>query len=191
MMKFAAKVNIPTLNINEGQLFKIPDDEFQSDLGNKIFKNTDYFKRIFDPDEVIHVGDRVVVSGYWRSHENKWKNRPVKLKPTITRIHNITECPCPVNGYLVVAIDDGGNTYEINTVTIEKTAFTTGVCCFAPGLPTYIKYDGMYWFVNSEGKLCCDMKGHKPKRDVWLRASGNYFKTRQEAEAYKNKIMKQ
>ena len=187
MMKFVAKVNIPALNINEGQLFRIPDATFHSDPGNKIFTNTTYFKRIFNPEELIHAGDRAVISGYWRSRENKWKNRPVKLKPTIARIHNVTE----QNGYLVVAIDNGGNTYEINTATIEKVAFVAGVCCFSTGSPTYIKYDEIYWFVNSEGKLCSDMKGHKPNRDEWLRASGNYFRNQQEAEAYKKKIMNQ
>jgi len=201
-MKFIALQANQIFGIKKGQIFEIDDNEI--DLGmNKIFLDTEMFEEWIDETERIHKGDFITFSGYWwnKSHPTKNRlnipNRMEKMNGTIIEISSITTNNNPHSkAWNIEICGSDGNTYYTRINTLNKTKLENGMNI----IDTYsgkthlchiakISYNEMYWFINSDGKACSDIKGRKPQREQWLKASHNFWSTSDEANQYKTKIL--
>lgn len=201
-MKFIALQANQIFGIKKGQIFEIDDNEI--DLGmNKIFLDTEMFEEWIDETERIHKGDFITFSGYWwnKSHPTKNRlnmpNRMEKMNGTIIEISSITTNTTPHSkAWNIEICGSDGNTYCTRINTLNRTKLENGANIIDtysgktnPCRSAKISYNEIYWFINSDGKACSDIKGRKPQREQWLKASHNFWSTSDEANQYKTKIL--
>lgn len=195
-MKFIALHDIPVLGIKEGRILELSDDELK-DKSNKILL-TSHFKEYLEPSEQIQPGDDVIISGWWKNLTHPGKNRKLygltNLTSTLARLDSIIYDSAN-NSVMIEAVSNGGIRYSATTRTTKKSEYASvkGV----PVLPNFlgpstlkksvwIVYGGVYWFINSEGRLIKTIKGVNPARDAWLERIGNHYASKEAAKAAYN-----
>lgn len=201
-MRFIALQTNQIFGIKKGQLFEIDDNEINLGM-NKIFLDTEMFAEWLDEKECIHKGDFITFSGYWwnKSHPTKNRlnmpNRMEKMNGTIIEISSITTNTTPRNkAWNIEICGSDGITYYTRINTLNKIKLENGANIIDyysgkihPKHTVKISYNERYWFINSDGTACSDIKERRPQREQWLKASHNFWRTLEEAQQYKTKIL--
>ena len=188
-MKFIAQLDMALLGIKQGQVFEVQHDELCLDPANKIFKDPTLFREYIDPKDRIQKNDHVVIWGYWENttHPSKPVNKAHKREPIKARVTDVVEKE-PGYYYITVMADDG-DSLRILTNTIKKEDLEKGVPACRAGFMCHISYKRLYWFVNSDGVVCSDIKDRKPAREKWLKKVGNYWPSLDITNQYHDHIL--
>ena len=165
-MDYIALRDIPSLGIKKGKVF--------FDENDPIFNNKDLFDVWIDPQYCLQEGTPVCIEGrVWKRGDlsglkndrlKKQRASIVKTLGDVIRISKTNDMyeiyvKC-VNG-LIYSVESG--TLDMRTLEGDKSKG------FA------LSISNVYWFINSDGKVCNAIEGRNPDRDKWLQDVGLRF----------------
>ena len=174
---------IPALNIEAGRKFVV---EAGSNQSNFFSKMPEFFIMYIDEKDRWHIGDWVNISGKFTNLTHPSKNgfgyqyiKNVNAQITAMKTH-AHDTMCNVH-----FTAEDGTVYELlnMSMSVENTKSSN------PREKQNIVKADDYWFINSRGQICHTFTNKDKDADSWRRISGNCFTSKDEANAYKDKIV--
>lgn len=178
-MDYIALRDIPALGIKKGKVFFNEIDP--------IFNNKDLFDVWIDPQYCIRENTPVCIEGnVWkrgdlsslknnrlkkqRTHLDKTLGDVIRISKTNDKYEIYVKC---ING-IIYSVESG--TLDMRILEGDKsTRFKLAI-------------SNVYWFINSDGKVCSAIEGRNPDRDRWLRDVGLRFPTKDLADTARIEI---
>lgn len=180
-MDYIALRDIPALGIKKGKVFFNENDP--------IFNNKDLFDVWVDPQYCLQENTPVCIEGrVWRRGDlsdirnNRIKKQRTHLDKTLGDVIRISKTS-DMYEIFVKCID--GFIYSIESGTLDMRTLEGGK---TNKMSFTLSISNIYWFINSEGKVCNAVEGRKPDRDRWLRDVGLRFPTKDLADTARMEI---
>lgn len=180
-MDYIALRDIPALGIKKGKVFFNENDP--------IFNNKDLFDVWVDPQYCLQENTPVCIEGrVWRRGDlsdirnNRIKKQRTHLDKTLGDVIRISKTS-DMYEIFVKCID--GFIYSIESGTLDMRTLEGGK---TNKMSFTLSISNIYWFINSEGKVCNAVEGRKPDRDMWLRDVGLRFPTKDLADTARMEI---
>ena len=173
-MDYIALRNIPAFGIKKGKIFFDEDDP--------IFNNKDLFDVWVDPQYYLHENTPVCIEGrVWRRGDlsdmknNNIKKQRANINKTLGDVIRISKTTDMYEIY-VKCVD--GFIYSVESGTLDMRSLERG----RSTMNFALSVSNIYWFINSEGKVCNAIEGRNPDRDRWLKDVGLRFSSKDLAD---------
>lgn len=181
-MDYIAIRDIPSLGIKRGKVF--------FDESDPIFNNKDLFDVWIDPQYRLHENTPVWIKGLvWRRGDlsdiknNSLKKRRTRINKTLGDVIRISKSGDVYEIYVKCV---NGLIYSVESGTLDMRTLEDGNSNKSMGFT--ISVSNIYWFINSEGKVCNAVEECNPDRDKWLQAVGLRFPTKDLADTARIEI---
>lgn len=176
-MDYIALRDIPSLGIKKGKIFFNENDP--------IFNNKELFDVWIDPQYCIHENTPVCIEGrVWRRGDlsdmrsNRLKKQHTNIPQLLGDIIKISKTN---DKYEIYVRCSDGIIYSVESGSLDIRALENGNS--DKSMRFKLAISNIYWFINSDGKVCSAIEGRDPYRDAWLRDVGLRFPTKDMADA--------
>lgn len=179
-MDYIAVRDIPSLGIKKGKIFFNEIDP--------IFNNKDLFDVWVDPQYHLQENTPVCIEGHvWRCGDlsDMRNNRLKKQRANIPQLlGDIIRISKTNDMYEIYIKCSGGLIYSVESSTLDMRSLERG-----RSIKNFtLSVSNIYWFINSNGKVCNAVEGRNPDRDRWLKDVGLRFPTKDLADTARIEI---